>query len=182
MKKHIMTGSLILILLIGLVIVIVRITQNKCVLCSVKNTHCPVLVNVATGETGNLMVYNLHNASPSKLAPVEEQQTGTFSFLSCAGLIGCRDTANELVSINIPIGTSSANRWRFCNACWSLIKQYPDESYLLADLYDPDTPVLMPITADAEYQMRCYKLLIELNEERLEHIITVYGELNIAHP
>lgn len=153
---------------------------EECALCTAESTHCPMLVNLSTGEIGNLMVYNLHNALPSRLAPTEEQQTGTFSFLSCAGLIGYRDTACELVSIDIPDDADSPNRWMFCTNCWELVKRYPEERFLIADLYNPESPVLLPIVAGAAYQIRCYTIVAEYNEERAKHTVTVYGELNFA--
>lgn len=178
MKK---IGALILVILALFVGLVPRMAvPEDCALCTAESTHCPVLVNLSTGEIGNLMVYNLHNASPSRLAPTEEQQTGTFSFLSCAGLIGYRDMACELVSIDIPEDADSPNRWMFCTNCWELVKRYPEERFLIADLYDPESPVLLPIVSGASYQMRCYTIVAEYNEERARHTVTVYGELDVA--
>lgn len=62
--------------------------------------HAPVLVNLSTGEIGEMRVYDPDPRHRYELE--EEQSTGTFSFLHIAGLTGYRDTCNHSCCVTLP--------------------------------------------------------------------------------
>lgn len=156
---------------------LVRQNPEECVICATAPTHCPCLINLSTGEIGKLLVYDLHTATESKLAPYEEQQTGTFNFTSCAGLTGYRDTACALYSITVPIEATHMKKSLFCVSCQNQLERFSNEGYLIANMYEPGAPVFFPVISGASYQMRCYMITIGHSQDNDSNRVTVYGSI-----
>lgn len=164
------------LLLVGLV-VFAAWWQNRepeeCALCGNPAYHAPLLVNLSTGESGPLTVYDLHPADPHALSPWQSE--GTFRFLRSAGLTGYQDTATYHSRIEVPITSHRMNSTYFCKSCQELLADVKKDGYVLADLYNMDAIQLYPISSGAEYEIRCYSVSIEENGEQFS--VTVYGNL-----
>ena len=100
MKKYIFPVIAVILILICLITILPASEPERCAICDSIPMHAPALVNLATGEVGELTVYEPH---PFKVAELNEyQQGGTFSFIYVAGLNGYSDTANWETHITIP--------------------------------------------------------------------------------
>lgn len=139
-----------------------------CVLCGNGigvSYHAPVVVNLSTGENGELRVYDPDPRQRNELA--EEQSTGTFSFLNVAGLMGYRDTCNHSSHVTLP----KEREWMpiapsfFCRNCRTLLADTATTGYILVDLYNPDKITTYAIENGAEYSIRDYAVSISIQNE-----------------
>ena len=100
MKKYIFPAIVVILILICMITILPVPEPKRCAICDSIPYHAPALVNLATGEVGELTVYEPH---PFKVAELNEcQQGGTFSFIYVAGLNGYSNTANWETHITIP--------------------------------------------------------------------------------
>lgn len=175
LKKY----SLVFLIFLSIsVLIICRLSPKECVLCTEPPHHAPCLLNLATGEIGELTVYDPHPADSKMLS--DEQMTGTFSFLYRAGLTGYRDTACELCYFDIPIGADKYNPSHFCTDCKNLLGSFKNSTYVLVDTFEKGSPLILPITESVTYELRCYRISTAYNEERSRYELTVNGTLNIT--
>lgn len=151
-----------------------------CALCGNGNGisyHAPVVVNLSTGESGELRVYDLDPYRRNELA--KEQSTGTFSFLNVAGIMGYRDTCDHTSHVILP----KEKEWElidssyFCRSCRTLLAETATAGYLLVDLYDPDRIMAYAIEDGAEYTIRDYTVSISTQDELNGLSIDVTGLL-----
>lgn len=139
-----------------------------CVLCgngSGVSYHAPVVVNLSTGEIGEMRVYDPDPHQRNELA--EEQSTGTFSFLNVAGLMGYRDTCDHSSHVTLP----KEREWMlidpsyFCRNCRTLLADTSTTGYILVDLYNLDKIITYAIEDGAEYTIRDYAVSISIQNE-----------------
>ena len=64
------------------------------------------------------------------------------------------------------------NSTHFCKSCRELLADVKKDGYVLADLYDLNSIQIYPVSADTEYEIRCYSVTIEENGEKLSIIVT----------
>lgn len=167
-------------MLICVTLMVLLISQNapkECVLCTETPYHAPCLLNLSTGEMGELTVYDPDPTNSKMLS--EEQMTGTFSFLQCAGLTDYRDTACELCHFNIPLDAVIYNPDYFCNNCRMRLASYKEHAYVLVDTFDERSPLILPIKESVTYEIRCYRISTIYNSERSRYELTVQGMLNL---
>ena len=92
MKKYIFPAIAVILILIYVITILPASEPERCAICDSIPMHAPALVNLATGEVGELTVYEPHPFKVAELNPY--QQGGTFSFIYVAGINGYSDTAN----------------------------------------------------------------------------------------
>jgi len=86
-------------------------SQQECSLCGNPKRHAPCILNLATGEIGELELYQLHF---SKAGEISHQQTGgTFSFIQAAGLTGIELTDPWYIEIVVPMKGERKNETLF---------------------------------------------------------------------
>lgn len=171
LKKY----SLPILICVTLVFLLIsQIPPKECILCTEPPHHAPCLLNLATGEMGELTVYEIH-----RNLLLEEQTTGTFSFLHCAGLTGYRDTACELCHFDIPVDANKYNPAHFCTDCRKLLGSFKNHAYVLVDTFEKDSPLILPITESVTYELRYYRISTAYTEERSRYELTVNGTLSI---
>ena len=120
--------------------------------------HAPVLVNLSTGEAGELRVYDPDPRHPYE--PAEEQSTGTFSFLHIAGLTGYRDTCNHSCCVTLPETDAPIAPAFFCRACRPMLADTATEGFILADLYNLNDITAYAIKDGAKHTIRDYDISI----------------------
>lgn len=148
---------------------------ERCSLCGNLSRHAPCVVNLSTGELVELAIYDPH---PYKVAEIaEEQPGGYFSFVQGAGLDG-HMVAAEYLTATIPIKAERMNKEYFCSDCRELLNDYKRCGYVLADVRDPEAPVLYPIEEGTYFSLRCYEVEIGKNEEDDKYELTVRGTFN----
>lgn len=175
MKSFIISGfSAILILFL---IFITQSTSNPriCAICDSIAHHAPCLVNLKTGEVGELAVYEPHPFKSGELN--EHQQGGAFSFINVAGATGYRDRMNYEMQITIPANENEYGEKFFCASCRKLISGHTEYGFLLMDLKMPDNPVLLSMVPDSRQSVRCYEIQVWENANGID--VVVQGTLNI---
>lgn len=139
-----------------------------CALCgsgSGISYHAPVVVNLSTGESGELRVYDPDPYRRNEIA--EKQSTGTFSFLYVAGIMGYRDTCDHSSHVTLP----KERKWTridptlFCRDCRALLADTATKGYILADLYNLSNITTYAIKDGAKYTIRDYDICISAQEE-----------------
>lgn len=141
-----------------------------CALCGNGNGfsyHAPVLVNLSTGEVGELRVYDPDPLNRAELA--EEQSTGTFSFLHVAGLTGYRDTSLHSSYVTLPQEKAPIVPSHFCFDCRTLLSGTATEGFILADLYNLGSIVTYGIEENKTYTVRDYAISIS-SQDKLDNL------------
>ena len=79
MKKYVISIIAVILILVLVHAILPASEPERCAICDSIPMHAPALINLATGEVGELAVYDPH---PFKVAELNEyQQGGTFSFI-----------------------------------------------------------------------------------------------------
>ena len=139
---------------------------ERCSVCDYIPSHAPCLVNLNTGEVGEIALYEPHYSLVGEIA--EEQRGGYFSFMSVAGLRGhCVPEAH----VTVPGGVEKYEEKYFCSTCRELLEPYAQCGFVLADLRNPETPTIYPVEEGAEFEVRCYTVVITETDK---------GELDIS--
>ena len=147
---------------------------DHCSICDYIPSHAPCLVNLNTGEVGEIAIYQPHHTLVGEIA--EEQRGGYFSFMSVAGLRGYLDACVPEAHITVPKDVEKYEEKYFCSTCRELLETYAQCGFVLADLRNPETPSLYPVEVGAEFEVRCYKVeIIETDKGELD--ISVVGSI-----
>lgn len=139
---------------------------EQCALCSEEIPyHAPCLLNLSTGQLGELTVYTNDPTRPGELAPPEMQQTGTFNFQPCAGLMGIRDTCAHICRVTLPAKRQRMDPALFCMGCRLLLAGSGSEGYAILDLYDLPFLQVYPICKGKRTKIRDYRVTVTDGEE-----------------
>ena len=175
MKKYIFPSIAVILILVCLISLLPAPEPDRCAICDSIPYHAPALVNLATGEVGELTVYEPH---PFKVAELNEyQQGGTFSFIYAAGLNGYSDTANWETHVTTPTNENEYEEKHFCKSCREKIIDCTESGYLLLDLRTPESFSILSMSPNEIYTIRCYEIRTEQNGSDIE--IVVCGQLNV---
>lgn len=145
-----------------------------CSICDYIPSHAPCLVNLNTGEVGEIALYEPHRTLVGEIA--EEQRGGYFSFMSVAGLRGYLDACVPEAHVTVPDGVEKYEEKYFCSTCRELLEPYAQCGFVLADLRKPETPTIYPVEVGTEFEVRCYKVSI-IDDAEGELDITVLGSI-----
>ncbi|MBQ9839297.1 MAG: hypothetical protein IJO56_07420 [Oscillospiraceae bacterium] len=177
MKKYIFPAIAVILILIYMITILPAPNPKRCAICDSIPYHAPALVNLATGEVGELAVYDPH---PFKVAELNDyQQGGTFSFIYAAGLNGYSDTANWETHITIPINENEYEEKFFCKSCRTLISSHTENGFLLLDLREPEKFSILSLGSDEIQRLRCYE--IQTTQQSNEVEIEIHGTLEIVN-
>ena len=150
-----------------------REEPSQCILCDNIPYHAPCLIDLSSGELGELIVYEPHATKVGEIA--EQQEGGTLCFLDCAGLWAIRDTDTQITYVEIPRYTDWMQRSHFCKSCRRLLAGCYTKGYALVDMYTSGQPKVLPIKDGAAYTLRCYDVRITYDQTSQEYTITVTG-------
>lgn len=79
-------------------------------------------------------------------------------------MTAAKDAGNACTA-NVPSDANKVTPTLFCDTCLNTIDSVPHSGYVLADLYDPQSPYFYLIDAGAEYTLRCYEILITQTDD-----------------
>ncbi len=175
MKKYVFIMIPAILILICLIIVMPALDPARCRLCESIPYHAPCLIDLATGEVGELAVYDSDPNIPGKLSDV--QQSGILSITSICGHMGYADKNNWTMHISIPKNQNEYEEKHFCRSCREQIEPFSHTGFVLADLKDPSAPKLFPLSANS-FDLRCYQIDIKTDGDG-KNQITVIGTLNL---
>lgn len=147
---------------------------DRCSVCDYIPSHAPCLVNLHTGEIGEIALYEPHRTLVGEIA--EEQRGGYFRFMSVAGLRGYLDACVPEAHVTVTDGIEKYEEKYFCSSCRELLETYSHCGFVLADLREPETPTIYPVEVGTEFEVRCYTVVItETGEGELD--IYVVGSI-----
>ena len=176
MKKYILSTIAVILILICLITILPAPNPKRCAICDSIPYHAPDLVNLETGEVGELAVYEPH---PFKVAELNEyQQGGTFSFIYAAGLNGYSDTANWETHITIPTNENEYEEKHFCKSCRERIAGHTEKGFLLLDLRTPESFDILSLDSEDIQTVRFYEVHTTQSLDEIE--IVVHGTLEIV--
>ena len=147
---------------------------EDCSICGHLKCHAPCLLNLATGEIGELELYQPHYQKVGEIA--EEQTGGTFSFIYLSGLQGIRLTDPWYIEVDVPMEGGMKKQTSFCGKCRKLLDEY-EQGYVLLDLYDWENPVVYDFDDGATYEIRCYQIVITAKWIDREFHLRINGTL-----
>ena len=176
MKKHMIIALLCFLIIGSAILAMNTLEPDHCSLCEHPPTHAPCLVNLQTGEVGELTVYDPHPFQRGKLADI--QYGGYFSFLTVAGLTGYRDTARWETHLSIPVDEYGYKGKFFCDSCRDFLKDCANFGFAIVDIKVSKTPIVYTIEEGASFNFRCYEIDVEKREKE-ECEIIVKGTLDI---
>lgn len=148
--------------------------SEDCSICGHLKCHAPCILNLATGEIGELELYQPHFRKVGEIA--EKQTGGTFSFIYPAGLQGIRLTDPWYIEVDVPMEGERKNESHFCEKCRKLLDEY-EQGYVLIDLYDLENPVIYDFADGATYEIRCYQIAIAAKWVKSEFHLRLDGLL-----
>ena len=175
MKKFIFPVIAVILILFCMITILPAPNPKRCAICDSIPYHAPALVNLATGEVGELTVYEPHPFKVAELNPY--QQGGTFSFIYVAGINGYSDTANWETHITIPTDENEYEEKHFCKACRAQIANHTDYGFLLLDLRTPKSSSILSLDSAEIQCVRCYEVQTKQHLDEIE--IIVHGTLEI---
>jgi hypothetical protein len=176
MKKYIFPVIAVILILICLITILPASEPERCAICESIPCHAPCLVNLETGEVGELSVYEPHPFKVAELNPY--QQGGTFSFIYVAGINGYSDTANWETHITIPTNENEYEEKFFCKACRERISSHTEKGFLLLDMRTPENFSILSLESDVIQTVRCYEVQTKQGRDEIETI--VQGTLEIV--
>ena len=152
---------------------------DECALCGSgarERYHAPVILNLSTGQKNEMRVYDT-DLPNSDLEIAQIQTTGTFSFASCAGLTGRRDTCSHTCTVDVPFETGSMKQSLFCTSCRNLLQDYKKQGYVLVDMYDESKIFIYGISEASEYEIRDYKVTVSEQADQAEFEVEILGQI-----
>lgn len=139
---------------------------ERCALCSAGTRyHAPCLLDLSTGQVGELTVYAHHPSKSGEIAPMEKQPTGTFNYFSCLGLPGIRETCTFTCTVTLPKERKRIDPALYCRDCRRLLAQAGMEGYVVVDLYDPKHIQAYPLQKDGSERIRDYRVTVTPGRE-----------------
>lgn len=145
---------------------------DLCALCGYgggPRYHAPCLVNLSTGEVGEMRVYDPDPVRGWEVSGV--QQTGTFSMLRCAGVTAARNTDAHTCTAELPRKADELIPAYFCRDCRGRIAEVSRRGFILADLYDLTDIQTYALSGEASYSIRGYDVSVSRRGgDRLLHV------------
>ena len=127
-----------------------------CCLCSSPRCHAPCLIDLETGEIIELELYVPHETKVAELADPQPQME-TFSFVSLGNVKGTKQTDSKTAKLDIPRSEKTVNP-ALCKKCRKQLGGFVFDRYVLADLYNSEDKVIIPIKQDLFLELRCYEI------------------------
>ena len=148
--------------------------RKECCLCSSFRYHAPCLFDLETGKLVELDLYAPHPTKVAELADPQPQMI-TFSFISLGNVTGTKQTDSKQIQMAVPATEITANP-ALCNNCRKQLNGLFCPRYVLADLYDRESKILIPIREDLSAKIRCY----QIDAQREDNVwnVTEQGILN----
>lgn len=122
--------------------------------------HALCLLDLSSGQLGELKVYADHPSQQGQLAPMETQPTGTFRFLPCAGLTAAQDTSAHVCMVTLPDKQKRMDPALFCRACRLRLSDTGAEGYVIVDLHDLDHIQAHPVQEGMDKVIRDYHVSV----------------------
>lgn len=167
-------------LIVGVVLIIVLLAcrginkSKDCALCGGLKYHAPCIVDLSTGEVGELTIYEPHPTLVGEIAV--EQPGGFLAFLPCVGMTAVQDADARICSVQLSKQQKRLNSKYFCSSCCRLLSEVQSNGYVIADLYDLGEIHVYPIEAGGVYTIRNYVVSTTRDDEE-----SMFNVVNASH-
>lgn len=139
---------------------------EQCALCGEgKQYHAPCLINLSTGQMGEMRVYTYDPTPQGRLDPREVEFSGTLSFQRCAGLTATRDNDLHTCQVILPEERELMNPANFCKKCRLLLAGAGLEGYVILDLYDLDNKLAYSTRRGGHEVIRDYRVSVDSGKD-----------------
>ena len=169
--------SLSLLLIVAIISLLGCTTQDQkeCCICNSFRYHAPCLVDLETGEMIELALYEPHATKVGELAE-DQPEIDTFSFVRLGNVTGTKLTDSKIIEIEVPCADTTRNP-ALCKDCRELLQEEYTGRYALADLYNMESKMLIPIEDSTEMVLRCYEVTMSQNEKKDSIAVVIQGIL-----
>lgn len=178
LRNAILAISVLCVGIVGAVVLERNRGPEICSLCGsgeVRPFHAPVLIDLSTGDSIELRVYDMEIANQMEIS--QEQTTGTFYPLHFEGHTGYRDTCDQTCRVYLPEDNPSLKNKNFCKACRAILEDYKDAGFVLADLYNREEVEIYGISEGVTHTIRDYEVTVQWNTEVEELEVLVHGTI-----
>ena len=127
---------------------------GSCPLCGEGACSDPVLINLATGERGEITTNR----------PGEEITEEYFRFLSVAGLQGYHNGNSSCHVVLLPQERAKLSGM-FCKSCRDKLEAFASSGYVLADLRDTSDAKIYTPSVGADYMICGHRVTVTSDEE-----------------
>jgi len=169
----------LLALLLGLALMLFAVLlvgqeEKPCCLCGSFRYHAPCLIDLETGELTELDLYLSHETKVAELAD-PQPEISTFSFVQLGNVKGTKLTGSKTVELTVPRAQRTANP-SLCRECRKQIRGLFPMRYVLADLYDMEEKMLIPLRPTLSTKLRCYEITVRKGQNKTLNV-TIQGTL-----
>lgn len=183
MKKVVMGCAFVVIIVFCITFGNWFSVSENCVLCSAGKYSNLQLINLSSGDIGELQVYDVGLlVEDGKIMDTTEfstnQTTGTFNFVNCAGLTGYRTTGTyNTCEIELPEKTQTIRRKYYCPACYEQLTSVSNNGYLILDTYNPDDKKVYSTKEGDHHLIRVFDVSVAMDDGKMR--LKVVGTLKI---
>ena len=138
--------------------------------------HAPVLVNLSTGQSWELEIYDNDPRRPWEVAEEQRWDDWVFRFLDENATMSW-SSVDHTNTVTIGDDLGKFDPANFCHNCRALLSETQSEGYALLDLYDLDSIQAFPLKNGAEYAIRDYTVSVFKNKDVDGLTVEVIGHL-----
>ena len=115
---------------------------------------------------------DLYFPHPTKVAELADPQPKmeTFSFVVLGDAVGTKLTDSKIIEIDVPVSEKTANPM-LCEDCRKQVSGILVGRYVLADLYDMEEKILIPIDSELSMVLRCYEIVAHEKEQGILNVV-----------
>lgn len=143
--------------------------EKACCLCDSFRYHAPCLIDL---EAGKMIELDLYFSHPTKVAELADPQPemSAFSFVRLEGVAGTKLTDSKTIEIDVPVSEKTADPV-LCQDHRKQIDGIIVDRYILADLYDREEKILIPIDAGLSMVLRCYEITVQEKGQGISNVV-----------
>lgn len=138
--------------------------------------HAPVLLNLSTGRSRELEIYNNDPHRPWEVAEEQRWDDWVFSFIDEHATMSWSSFDHTNIARITDNSTAMAPA-HFCHDCRALLADTATEGYVLLDLYDLKDIRAFAVRKDEEYTIRDYTVSIYKDKENGGLKVEVTGHM-----
>lgn len=156
--------------------------ENECPICRIERKapyHAPVLIDLLTGEAGELQVYD-YAKQGTELEIATVQRSGATRLFVCAGVMASTDLDSHICRVRLQNTALLANNVRYCEDCQVQFVSTAESRYLLIDAYDRENLDDYSVIPSKTFQVRDYQILISAEDQNSNVEVCVIGQINIS--
>lgn len=140
--------------------------SQECCLCDSPSYTALCIVDLDTGDILELGIPSVADAYGG------ESNVETFSVIRFGNVTGIKQTAPDVIELRIPAADQVEDP-TLCTQCRNLLQEGYTGRYVLADLRDSESKMLMPIAGDAELILHSYQIAVKKDSENETINVTI---------